>query len=62
MPSEQRRPHFSTLPNEPIGVLPDGSINVVKMNDPPFQPEILDGRCEEFDLLVRRVLEVLSRK
>jgi hypothetical protein len=33
-----------TLPNDPIGILPDGSLNVVKADDPPFHPNIVDDR------------------
>jgi hypothetical protein len=28
--------------NEPIGLLPDGTINIVKAGDPPFKPEVFD--------------------
>jgi hypothetical protein len=30
------------LPNEPIGMLPDGTLNIVKIDDPPFTPLIVD--------------------
>lgn len=29
-------------PNEPIGMLPDGTLNVVKIDDPPFKPTVYD--------------------
>jgi hypothetical protein len=36
----------SELPNEPIGMLPDGTLNVVKFDDPPFEPLIIDDLGE----------------
>jgi hypothetical protein len=40
-----------TFPNDPIGILPDGSLNVVKFDDPPFRPIIIDeeGNVIELD-------------
>jgi hypothetical protein len=32
------------LANEPIGILPNGTINVVKIDDPPFEPTVYDDR------------------
>jgi hypothetical protein len=39
-----RKPKMSTLPDEPIGILPDGTLNVIKIDDPPFQPKVVDDR------------------
>lgn len=30
------------LENHGIGMLPNGTLNIVKESDPPFQPEIVD--------------------
>ncbi len=30
------------LPNEPIGMLPDGTLNIINIDDPPFEPLIVD--------------------
>jgi len=32
------------LANEPIGMLPDGTLNVVKIDDPPFEPRVYDDQ------------------
>ena len=42
---------FSTFPNDAIGILSDGSLNVVKAGDPPFRPIIVDdeGNVVEID-------------
>jgi hypothetical protein len=32
----------STLEDWPLGVLPDGSMNIVNKDDPPFKPTIVD--------------------
>lgn len=32
----------STLEDWPIGMLPGGKLNIVKRDDPPFEPEIVD--------------------
>lgn len=34
----------STFPNEPIGLLPGGPINLVKADDRPFRPEVYDRK------------------
>jgi hypothetical protein len=41
----------STLPNDPIGILPNGSLNVVKAGDPAFRPIVVDdeGKVLELD-------------
>jgi hypothetical protein len=41
----------STLPKDPIGILPDGSLNVVKAGDPAFRPSVVDdeGKVVEVD-------------
>jgi hypothetical protein len=31
-----------TFPNDPIGILPDGKLNFVKADDPPFHPNVVD--------------------
>lgn len=46
MPRRKRKPHVSTLPNEPIGMLADGSINIVAIDDPPFQPQVINRQGE----------------
>jgi hypothetical protein len=40
----KRKLAMSTLPDEPIGILPDGTLNVVKIDDPPFEPMVYDDR------------------
>lgn len=45
----KRKSFISTLPNEPIGILPDGSINIVAVDDPPFQPTVLNNQGEPID-------------
>lgn len=32
----------STLEDAPIGLLSDGKVNIVKADDPPFRPTIVD--------------------
>lgn len=32
----------STLEDHPIGMLPDGKLNIVQRDDPPFEPTIVD--------------------
>lgn len=32
----------STLEDYPPGLLPDGKLNTVRADDPPFEPEIVD--------------------
>jgi hypothetical protein len=32
----------STFPNDPIGILPNGKLNVVNADDPPFHPNVVD--------------------
>ena len=44
----------STFPDDPIGILPGGTINVVKASDPPFKPKVYDS---EGRLLSDRELE-----
>jgi hypothetical protein len=41
----------STLPKDPIGILPNGSLNVVKAGDPAFRPIVVDdeGKVIELD-------------
>jgi hypothetical protein len=41
----------STLPQDPIGILPNGSLNVVKAGDPAFRPIVLgvDGKAVELN-------------
>jgi hypothetical protein len=33
---------MTTLPTEPIGMLPDGTLSIVKANDPRFCQRIVD--------------------
>lgn len=40
--SDQVDQAVSTLEDHPIGMLPGGKLNVVKADDPPFEPEIVD--------------------
>jgi hypothetical protein len=46
----------STFPDDPIGILPDGTINIVKVDDPPFKPKVYDS---EGRLLSDRELETI---
>lgn len=32
----------ATLEDGPLGMLPDGKLNIVQVDDPPFEPEIVD--------------------
>jgi hypothetical protein len=40
-----------TFPKDPIGILPDGRLNVVNIDDPPFRPILVDdeGNVIEWD-------------
>lgn len=37
----------STLEDYPPGMLPDGKLNVVKADDPPFEPVIVEDDGED---------------
>jgi hypothetical protein len=34
---------ISTLEDWPIGMLPDGTLNIVNVDDPPFKPMVIDN-------------------
>jgi hypothetical protein len=38
-----KRIAIDTFHDEPIGILPDGTINFVKVDDPPFEPKVCDS-------------------
>jgi hypothetical protein len=42
LPMLQKNSRAIGLANEPIGILPNGTINVVKIDDPPFKPNVYD--------------------
>jgi hypothetical protein len=44
LPMLQKNSRAIGLANEPIGILPNGTINVVKIDDPPFEPTVYDAR------------------
>ena len=50
MSKKSRKKRISTLPNEPIGLLPDGSINFVSIDDPPFRPLVLNEQGQPVDI------------
>lgn len=33
----------------PIGMLPDGTLNIVKLDDPPFRPQLVDVNGHPLD-------------
>lgn len=37
-----RQVNQATLEDSPLGMLPDGRLNVVEADAPPFEPEIVD--------------------
>jgi hypothetical protein len=62
MPSKKGKIQVSTLPTDPIGFLPDGTINIVSLDDPPFRPTIIDSQSEEPDPGVIHVVKLASDK
>jgi hypothetical protein len=44
LPMPQKNSRAIGLANEPIGILPNGTINVVEIDDPPFEPTVYDDR------------------
>jgi hypothetical protein len=47
MAKAQKKIDTSNFPDEPVGVLPSGSINTVNADDPPFKPKITDDDDNE---------------
>jgi len=42
LPMLQKNSRAIGLANEAIGILPNGTINVVKIDDPPYRPNVYD--------------------
>jgi hypothetical protein len=40
----------TNVPNEPIGLGPDGKILVVNRDDPPFRPTVVDDDGNEVEM------------
>lgn len=52
MVSRQRSKSKGTMTddNSGIGILPDGSLNIVNADDPPFKPRVFDEDGNEIDI------------